>query len=225
MKKFLCILLCLGIVFFCSCTAKDEAPAQQAEPIQEAEPVQEATAPSADQAEAPDPAQEATAQTGSYAPDFSFSVTDRNGLVYDESVFAEHELTMINFWEPWCGPCVGEMPDLQALYEAYADRGLLILGVYSTGGMEDDVAQVLDRTGVQYPILFATGGFEQFQSGYVPTTIFVDREGHVIHRELSPDERSAFSDVIQVLGEEQTSALYIGSNSYDGWAAIVEGLL
>ena len=221
MKKFLCILLCLGIVFFCSCTAKE------AEPVQQAAPVQDVDLQPSGHTEVLEPGQEAAkpALPDGYAPDFSFDLTDRNGLVYDESIFAEHELTMINFWEPWCGPCVGEMPDLQALYEAYADRGLLILGVYSTGGMEDDVAQVLDRTGVQYPILFSTGGFEQFQSGYVPTTIFVDREGHVIHRELSPDERSAFSDVIQVLGEEQTSALYIGSKSYDGWAAIVEGML
>ena len=35
MKKFLCILLCLGIVFFCSCTAKDAEPVQQPEPVQD----------------------------------------------------------------------------------------------------------------------------------------------------------------------------------------------
>ena len=136
---------------------------------------------------------------------FLFSTTDRDGETWDQSVFSSHALTMINFWEPWCGPCVGEMADLQKLQEAYADRGLLILGVYQTPGMESDVDAVLESTGAAYPILHYTGEFDIFQSGYVPTTVFLDAGSHVIG--------------------EGSSALYIGSNSYDGWASVVEGLL
>ena len=134
-----------------------------------------------------------------------FSATDRDGKTWDESVFADHALTMINFWEPWCGPCVGEMPDLQKLQDAYADRGLLILGVYQTPDMEADVDKVLAYTGVSYPILHYTEAFDPFQSGYVPTTIFVDGEGRVIGE-----------------GDE---ALHIGSKSFEDWAALIEGML
>ena len=87
---------------------------------------------------------------------------------------------MLNFWEPWCPPCVGEMPDLAKLSEAYADRGLLILGVYSTEGMEEDVASVLEKSGVQYPILHYCGAFDVFQSGYVPTTVFLNSAGETV---------------------------------------------
>ena len=110
-----------------------------------------------------------------------------------------------NFWEPWCGPCVGEMADLQRLQDTYAERGLLILGVYQTADAEEDVDAVLSQTGVTYPILHYTQEFDAFQSGYVPTTIFVDGEGRLIG--------------------EGSSALYIGSNSFEGWAAVVEDLL
>ncbi len=134
-----------------------------------------------------------------------FSTVDRGGETWDQSVFLSHKLTMINFWEPWCGPCVGEMADLQRLQDTYADRGLLILGVYQTSGAEEDVDAVLSFTGVTYPILHYTQEFDAFQSGYVPTTIFVDGEGRVIG--------------------EGSSALYIGSNSFEGWAAVVEDLL
>ena len=134
-----------------------------------------------------------------------FSTVDRGGETWDQSVFLSHKLTMINFWEPWCGPCVGEMADLQRLQDTYADRGLLILGVYQTSGAEEDVDAVLSYTGVTYPILHYTQEFDAFQSGYVPTTIFVDGEGRVIG--------------------EGSSALYIGSNSFEGWAAVVEDLL
>ena len=134
-----------------------------------------------------------------------FSAEDRGGETWDQSVFLSHKLTMINFWEPWCGPCVGEMADLQRLQDTYADRGLLILGVYRTPDAEEDVDAVLSYTGVTYPILHYTQEFDAFESGYVPTTIFVDGEGRLIG--------------------EGSSALYIGSNSFEGWAAVVEDLL
>ncbi|MBO4636666.1 MAG: TlpA family protein disulfide reductase [Clostridiales bacterium] len=141
-----------------------------------------------------------------FDPDFKFSTTDRDGNVYDQTVFAEHEVTMINFWEPWCGPCVGEMPELESLYEDYSDQGLLIIGVYSDMSMEDSVDDVLSSSGITYPILHYTGEFDQFQSGYVPTTIFVDRQGHV----LTPSS-----------GDQ----LVVGSNSYSEWADIIEEFL
>ena len=105
---------------------------------------------------------------------------------------------MINFFEPWCGPCVGEMPDLEKLYEAYAPQGFQIIGVFST---EDGVADVVASTGVQYPILRYVPEFDRFQTGYVPTTIFVDGTGRIV-------------------GETQ-----IGSNSYEGWEELIGELM
>src|SRR2546430_8915675 len=38
-------------------------------------------------------------------------------------------LVVLNFWATWCQPCTLEMPTLEALWHAYADRGLLVLAV------------------------------------------------------------------------------------------------
>ena len=108
---------------------------------------------------------------------------------------------MINFWEPWCPPCVGEMPELEKLYQDYSDRGFTILGVYSTDGMEEDVDAVLEQSGVSYPILHYCADFDVFQSGYVPTTVFVDAYGQLV------------------------GTMQVGAKSYDGWAALIEELL
>ena len=113
---------------------------------------------------------------------------------------------MINFWEPWCGPCVNEMPDIEKLYENYKDMGLQVVGVYSETSMENDVTQILKDSKIQYLILNYTSEFDQFQTGYVPTTIFVNRNGQVV---TLPD------------GEQSV----IGSQSYDEWATTVEYLL
>ena len=87
----------------------------------------------------------------------------------------------------------------------YAHKGFQILGVYSEENMESEVDDLIRDAGISYPLLRYVSEFDQFQSGYVPTTVFVDEHGHV----LSVD------------GEQ----LIIGSNTLEGWSAIVEGLL
>lgn len=138
----------------------------------------EAPAPSTEETKAPDTteAPASTTHSGPFDPDVRFTGTDQYGNEINENVFREHVLTMINFWEPWCGPCVGEMPELEQMYQ---NRGseLLILGVYWT---EDGAAEVLSETGVTYPVILFDSAFERYQTGYVPTTIFVDPGGHVI---------------------------------------------
>ena len=132
---------------------------------------------------------------------------------------------MINFWEPWCPPCVREMPDLEKLYQDYRGQGLLILGVYSTPGMEDEVDAVVTQTGVSYPILQDTEAFEAFRTGYVPTTIFVDSRGHVLQREPDEETLDALREVGIPNAEELASITFVGGMPYAGWEAVVRTAL
>jgi peroxiredoxin len=40
-----------------------------------------------------------------------------------------HNLVVLNFWATWCTPCTTEMPTLEALWQGYRGRGLVVLGV------------------------------------------------------------------------------------------------
>jgi peroxiredoxin len=40
-----------------------------------------------------------------------------------------HNLVVLNFWATWCEPCTAEMPTLEALWQRYRSRGLVVLGV------------------------------------------------------------------------------------------------
>lgn len=136
-----------------------------------------------------------------FAPEFLFTTTDFEGNPVTEQIFAGHSLTILNFWEPWCGPCVGEMPDLQKLSLEYSGRGVQVIGVFSTPDADEDVRTVLDMTGVTYPILRYTGEFDFLQTGYVPTTVVIGSSGGIVVESFA------------------------GAMDYDSWAALIEELL
>ena len=136
----------------------------------------------------------------------SFSTQGRDGKTYDQTVLSGCKVTMINFFEPWCGPCVNEMPDLEKLYETYKDQGFQILGVYSTLDMEEDLEQTLSSAGITYPILQMCDAFYPYISEYVPTTVFLDENGNLL----------------SIPGGETQK---IGSASYEEWEKIVKSLL
>lgn len=108
-----------------------------------------------------------------FYPEVVFTIKDMDGNSIDESVFSLHTLTIINFWEPWCGPCVNEMPELEKLYENYKNKGFYIIGVYSSTNMKSEVKDIMKQAHTSYPIATYDSAFDRFQSGSVPTTIFM----------------------------------------------------
>jgi thioredoxin 1 len=48
-----------------------------------------------------------------------FTATDQN---FDSEVTKNSELTMVDFWAAWCGPCKALAPTLDSLAEQYAGR-------------------------------------------------------------------------------------------------------
>ncbi len=139
---------------------------------------------------------------GEEAKAFAFETTDIDGNSVSLADYAGAKVIMVNMWEPWCGPCVNEMPDLEKLYQKYKDDGLVILGVFATVDGDEDAKWVMKSTGVSYPILHASEEFVVFNTGYVPTTVFLNDKGWGL-----------------------TENAYVGAKDLGAWDAIVSELL
>ena len=131
-----------------------------------------------------------------------FQTVDIDGNAYSDREFSKYKVTMMNFWEPWCGPCKRELGDLQKLYEKYKDRGFCIFGVFSDPTMDDEVRRLIEENGITYPMLRFSNDFNYLMTGYVPTTTFVGSQGNAL----------CFRP-------------YIGSRSFEGWEAILKQFL
>lgn len=132
----------------------------------------------------------------------SFTTMTLDGKAVSLADYAGNKLIMVNLWEPWCGPCVNEMPDLNKLYQDYKDKGFVILGVFSDMDYKADAKTLVKQKGIEYPILLNTKDFEKYATEYVPTTVFFDGQGNLLSAEP-----------------------YIGGKNYDSWKAIVDSYL
>lgn len=171
MKKTLALLLALLLLTGCGANTPKEEPVVE-EPIAEEATEEPAEEPS-------DPA---------YLGDFSAQTL--TGETLDQSFFANTDLTVINIWATYCGPCKQEMPVLGALDKEL--ENVQVLGIVTDvidQNAEPDEAQVelamelLTAYGCDYPNLIlnqslANLGFASLQA--VPATLFVDKDGKLV---------------------------------------------
>ncbi len=96
-------------------------------------------------------------------------------------------VVLIDFWTYTCINCVRTLPYLRDWHEKYADRGLVILGVYSPEfDFEydaDNVAEAIERLGVAWPVAqdnnFAT--WREFENRYWPAKYLFGPGGDIIY--------------------------------------------
>jgi len=139
-----------------------------------------------------------------------FTATDTEGNEVTNDIFADYDVTMVNIWASFCGPCINEMPDLAELNEEYRERGFQIVGIVIDvtdykGNVDDatlaDALDVIQSTGADYThIIPSADMFEAYlrKINSVPTTLFVNSAGEVI------------------------GSAYVGSMAKSDWATIIE---
>ena len=115
-----------------------------------------------------------------------FKTTDTNGNEVTEKIFSDKDITMVNVWGTFCGPCINEMPELQKIYESLPKNANLIgIAADVPEGMKDGVdnaKHIEEQTGVKYTNLTVSDSLASFTKQFyaVPSTIFVDKDGNII---------------------------------------------
>ena len=119
-----------------------------------------------------------------YQPPVVFTTTDLDGNeVSSADLFAGNDVTMINVWATWCGPCVNELEDLQARHKQLQAQGGGIVGLLYDSNEDalEKAKAYIEQYGITYPMLWAPENLAEIimVSGY-PTSYFVGRDGTVL---------------------------------------------
>ena len=84
---------------------------------------------------------------------------------------------LLNFWATWCGPCQGEMPLLQQIYQTWSQKGLVVLEI-DVQENATDVQKFMTDNKLTMPTLLDDGKVtELYGITVIPDTYFIDNDG------------------------------------------------
>ena len=120
----------------------------------------------------------------------AFEGKDLDGnTVKSSDLFSGNAVTVVNFWFTTCGPCVGELGDLDALNKDLSGKGGALIGInaFTLDGNEAAISEakdVLTQSGATYQNVNFDSGSEAgkfVESIYAyPTTYVVNRSGRIV---------------------------------------------
>jgi len=112
--------------------------------------------------------------------DLQFTAVDGRGV---DLAKLKGKVVLIDFWATWCGPCVGEVPNVKKTYEQFHPKGFEIVGI-SLDKDKDKLTQFTAEHKMEWPQFF-DGLFwqnkyaRQFGIESIPTMWLIDKKGNL----------------------------------------------
>ncbi len=151
---------------------------------------------------APSPAW-AQQQSGAIAADFTLRDIDNQSVSLSQY---RGKVVLMNFWATWCGPCMQEMPHLQAMYDELKDQGFVVLSLSIDDARDlSKVKPLVKAKRLSFPVLLdkETTVVSQYNPAKtLPYTVLIDRDGKVakVHQGYNPgDEKAMREEVLRLL--------------------------
>jgi len=127
---------------------------------------------------------------------------DVDGEMHDFTDYAGKPILMI-FWATDCPACIQELPELIALHEQYADKGLVMLGVSLPHDTPSHIKAMREDRGLPYTLVWDSEG--KISSAFnnvrvTPTHYLISPEGKIVMRKIGVLDKESVSAQLDKMG-------------------------
>jgi peroxiredoxin len=132
---------------------------------------------------------------GQIAPDFTQNDADGNPIKFSD-IYTQNELTLLDFWAAWCGPCRAENPNVVAVFNEFNNKGFTVFGVSLDREKDAWLKAVADDklawTQVSDLAYWQNEAAQMYAIQSIPSSLLVDKTGKIIAKNKRGDELRAF---------------------------------
>lgn len=111
--------------------------------------------------------------------DFNWQLADFDGNIVSLYDFKD-KVIFVNFWATWCGPCVGEMPEIQKFYDKFKDNDDVVFILASSDDLStmQNFIKNKDYTFPVYSIKSQPPSAMNHNS--IPTSFMINKTGGIV---------------------------------------------
>ena len=113
----------------------------------------------------------------------TFSAMTIDGSTFTDADVAAKDVTVINFWQTTCPPCIEELPTIQALAQRLPGNVQILTMCFDGSGKREAAQKVLDKAGwTGTTLVSASDGLLGLARTveYTPTTVFLAADGTLV---------------------------------------------
>jgi len=110
-----------------------------------------------------------------------FMLKDTAGKIHNLQDY-KGKWVYVNYWATWCPPCLDEIPDLVAFYDANKGKNVMLIGVVFDFTSKEEVSKYVDDMLMSYPIVYGDEKVEAQlgTAAVLPTTYIFNPRGQLV---------------------------------------------
>jgi len=115
--------------------------------------------------------------------EYNWQLTDLKGNIVNFAGF-KNKVIFINFWATWCGPCVGEMPEIQQFYDNFKNNENVVFLIVSN---EDKtvIQNFINKKSYTFPVYSSISNPPKaFDSNSIPISFLISKKGKIVMRQV-----------------------------------------
>ncbi len=114
--------------------------------------------------------------------DLNWKLQNKEGENID-LIKSKGKVIFINLWATWCPPCVGEMPEIQKLYDHFKDNKNIDFFLITNDNISK-IKSFITKREYTFPTFHSVGETPiPFRVRSIPTTFLISKDGKIVLKE------------------------------------------